>query len=177
TLAQDFQPGYNLSDIVSCTKHMLEASRPHTCKSLKSSVPRKTSVTATGHMPTELLDFHEIFDLKFIGSGASGSVFRGQWQGATVAVKLIVTTADRLHMSEAAANEAVLSCLLSHPTVVQTFSCKLLALTEPLLEYIARCTGHNTDTEAETGSLDASFASGEGFGNPLVESHNLAVIQ
>ena len=56
------------------------------------------------------------------------TLLAGQWQGATVAVKYILSQHDSAQ--EAAANEAVLGRLLAHPNVVQTFSCKVALLDE-----------------------------------------------
>lgn len=58
----------------------------------------------------------------------------GQWQGATIAVKYIVTTDGDSTTAAAAANEAVLGRLLAHPNVVQTFSAKTITIDGPFFD-------------------------------------------
>lgn len=65
-----------------------------------------------------------------LGGGAFGSVYRGQWHGAPVAIKYIRTRTDRADSLGAAIREVMLSKKLSHPNVVQTFSWTVLTQPE-----------------------------------------------
>ena len=65
-----------------------------------------------------------------LGGGAFGSVYKGQWHGAPVAVKYIRTRTDRADSLGAAIREVMLSKKLSHPNVVQTFSWTVLTQPE-----------------------------------------------
>lgn len=57
--------------------------------------------------------------LQWIGQGSRGVVYRGTWHGAPVAIKYVVCpTVTALTRN---ATEAVLSKMLSHPNVLQTF--------------------------------------------------------
>ncbi|KAG7674796.1 hypothetical protein KSW81_006216 [Nannochloris sp. 'desiccata'] len=62
-----------------------------------------------------------------LGGGAFGSVYRGAWRGAPVAVKYIRTRTDKADSLGDAIREIVLSKKLTHPNIVQTFSWTVLA--------------------------------------------------
>lgn len=117
----------------------------------------------------------EIQHLSWIGQGGYGTVYKGIWQGAPVAIKFMKS--ENMNMNTATAREALLSKVLSHPNVVQTFFTKVGRLDEEFftLGSYGRKAG---DSSMPTSSLDAttSFASGEGFGNPLLKSKAAASI-
>jgi Protein kinase domain len=62
-----------------------------------------------------------------LGGGSFGSVYRGAWRGAPVAVKYIRTRTDKADSLGGAIREVVLSKKLTHPNIVQTFSWTVLA--------------------------------------------------
>lgn len=135
-----------------------------------SSLP----VNTLGLMTLEALA-HEIQQLTWIGQGGLGTVYKGIWQGAPVAVKFMCT--NSLDLTSATAREAVLSKLLSHPNVVQTFASKVAKLDDNFFTAIANFRGTSKDTDDNTTSKITlstecrdSFVSGEGFGNPLEKS-------
>jgi hypothetical protein len=66
-----------------------------------------------------------------LGGGSFGSVYRGAWRGAPVAVKYIRTRTDKADSLGSAIREVVLSKKLTHPNIVQTFSWTVLAQPPP----------------------------------------------
>lgn len=72
----------------------------------------------------------EVALMERIGGGAYGSVYKGDWHGAPVAVKCIVTNTDDDDSLGRAVREVVLSKKLTHPNVVQCFSWTVLAQLE-----------------------------------------------
>ncbi|MEW5309718.1 MAG: hypothetical protein WDW38_001581 [Sanguina aurantia] len=103
----------------------------------------------------------EVQQLSWVGHGGYGAVYKGMWQGATVAAKY--TVADQVDLQGARAHEAVLSKILSHPNVVQTFASRVAILTEDFLKAT-----FNGDAmyASQTYNSDSGFKSGDGFGNP-----------
>lgn len=103
----------------------------------------------------------EVQQLSWVGHGGYGAVYKGVWQGATVAAKY--TVADQVDLQGARAHEAVLSKILSHPNVVQTFASRVAILTEDFLKAT-----FNGDAmyASQTYNSDSGFKSGDGFGNP-----------
>ncbi|KAG2428818.1 hypothetical protein HXX76_011518 [Chlamydomonas incerta] len=69
----------------------------------------------------------EVDNLEKVGAGSFGVVYRGVWQGANVAIKYLVSSSTQ--QLQISATEALLSKLLAHPNVVQTFACKVVELT------------------------------------------------
>ncbi|KAG2495432.1 hypothetical protein HYH03_006379 [Edaphochlamys debaryana] len=69
----------------------------------------------------------EVDNLEKVGQGSFGVVYRGVWQGAHVAIKYLVSSSTQ--QLQISATEALLSKLLAHPNVVQTFACKVVELT------------------------------------------------
>lgn len=116
--------------------------------------------------PQELTQ--EIERLSWLGAGGFGVVYHGYWQGAPVAVKYLVN--PHLDLKDATSREALLSKLLGHPNVVQTFVSKSAHLDEHFI-------GSVTQKAADEGGISTShdkghsgggsFVSGEGFGNPF----------
>ncbi|KAG2500059.1 hypothetical protein HYH03_002336 [Edaphochlamys debaryana] len=110
-------------------------------------------------MPAVLLA-KEVAQLSWVGHGGYGAVYKGVWQGANVAVKF--TVADYMDFAGASAHEAVLSKMLSHPNVVQTFASRVALLDEDFLRSV-----FDGETNFPSRELPAdSFRSGEGFGSP-----------
>ncbi|KAG2450168.1 hypothetical protein HYH02_000270 [Chlamydomonas schloesseri] len=102
----------------------------------------------------------EVAQLSWVGHGGYGAVYKGVWQGANVAVKF--TVADYMDFAGASAHEAVLSKMLSHPNVVQTFASRVALLDEDFLRSV-----FDGDTNFPSRELPVdSFRSGEGFGSP-----------
>ncbi|GFR41123.1 hypothetical protein Agub_g1768, partial [Astrephomene gubernaculifera] len=110
-------------------------------------------------MPPDVLA-KEVAQLSWVGHGGYGAVYKGVWQGANVAVKF--TVADYMDFAGASAHEAVLSKMLSHPNVVQTFASRVSLLDEEFLRSVFD--GETTFPSREL-PVD-SFRSGEGFGSP-----------
>lgn len=81
-----------------------------------------------------------------IGRGAYGRVYRGSWNGNTVAVKVMETTENLAHPGESVPSdqakeetggarglfEAVLSSSLSHPNVVHTYQYAVRPISKPM---------------------------------------------
>ncbi|GLI63433.1 hypothetical protein VaNZ11_006322 [Volvox africanus] len=79
----------------------------------------------------------EVDNLEKVGHGSYGLVYRGVWQGALVAIKYLVSSSTQ--QLQISATEALLSKLLAHPNVVQTFACKVLELTSEFFQGEATC--------------------------------------
>ncbi|GLC44332.1 hypothetical protein PLESTB_000481300 [Pleodorina starrii] len=110
-------------------------------------------------MPASMLA-KEVAQLSWVGHGGYGAVYKGVWQGANVAVKF--TVADYMDFAGASAHEAVLSKMLSHPNVVQTFASRVALLDEDFLRSV-----FDGETNFPSRELPVdSFRSGEGFGSP-----------
>uniref|UniRef100_A0A7S0RJE4 Protein kinase domain-containing protein n=1 Tax=Chlamydomonas leiostraca TaxID=1034604 RepID=A0A7S0RJE4_9CHLO len=71
---------------------------------------------------------HEIKGLLWIGQGGGGVVFSGTWQSATVAVKFMLGQTPQ-HVN-CAALEAMVSTVVNHPNVVQTYGFDVTRLTD-----------------------------------------------
>lgn len=69
----------------------------------------------------------EINLLEKIGGGAFGSVYKGHWRGAPVAVKYVLTRTDNSDSLGRAIREIILSKKLVHPNVVTTYSWTVLS--------------------------------------------------
>ncbi|GIL73264.1 hypothetical protein Vretimale_4866 [Volvox reticuliferus] len=110
-------------------------------------------------MPASVLA-KEVAQLSWVGHGGYGAVYKGVWQGANVAVKF--TVADYMDFAGASAHEAVLSKMLSHPNVVQTFASRVALLDE---EFLRSVFDGETNFPSRELPVD-SFRSGEGFGSP-----------
>lgn len=83
-----------------------------------SSGNRKTSNTAS--LLEAASPFDEITNMKLIGRGSCGVVYRGQWGSLSVAVKVVPYRLGEANAERAKA-EAGFSQGLSHPNLVQTF--------------------------------------------------------
>ncbi len=93
-----------------------------------------------------------------LGGGSFGSVYRGAWRGAPVAVKYIRTRTDKADSLGGAIREIVLSKRLTHPNIVQTFSWTVLA--QPVLEddedEESTSKGNTSGNDSTAGVLDFS---------------------
>lgn len=85
---------------------------------------------ASAPLPAGEIHLDEITLLEKVGGGAFGYVWKGQWRGAPVAVKYIVTRTDSSACLGRAIREVVLSKKLTHPNVVQTFTWTVLSQPE-----------------------------------------------
>ncbi|GLC66708.1 hypothetical protein PLESTF_000463500, partial [Pleodorina starrii] len=73
----------------------------------------------------------EITGLRLIGQGGGGVVFQGVWQGAQVAVKILLNDPDSDSSDgDVLALEGVVSSVVNHPNVVHTFEFQCGRLTE-----------------------------------------------
>ncbi|KAF7232920.1 hypothetical protein EG68_09397 [Paragonimus skrjabini miyazakii] len=107
-------------DNCSNTPPDLESSSPHDSMSHIHSVP-VLPVELDQQLP--LIDSSEIDQqqLKFIGCGAFGTVYQGQWHGKAVALKVLNFVANQLLVKEASH-----LCQLVHPNIVQFYGvCEL----------------------------------------------------
>ncbi|KXZ53857.1 hypothetical protein GPECTOR_6g775 [Gonium pectorale] len=89
----------------------------------------------------------EITALRWLGQGGGGAVFQGVWQGAPVAVKFLLTSADGPAAAHAAALEGVVSSVVNHPNVVHTYAFECTLLTEASFAGDLEC-------ERQSSSLD-----------------------
>ncbi|GAX79002.1 hypothetical protein CEUSTIGMA_g6442.t1 [Chlamydomonas eustigma] len=79
----------------------------------------------------EMLE-HDLCNLSPIGKGGGGVVYRAEWRGAKVAVKLIVSdTPERLQDSVL---EAITGRMLAHPHVVLTYATKVIPIESTWLQ-------------------------------------------
>ena len=91
--------------------------------------------TAVGAAPAGSDEIHmdEVDLMNKLGAGAFASVYRAEWNGASVAIKYIRITNKAASLG-AAVREVLLSKKLSHPNVVQTFSWTVLSQPEEEIE-------------------------------------------
>ncbi|KXZ47521.1 hypothetical protein GPECTOR_34g680 [Gonium pectorale] len=109
----------------------------------------------------------EVENLEKVGQGSFGVVYRGVWQGAHVAIKYLLSSSDQ--QLAASATEALLSKLLAHPNVVQTFAFKVVELTCECGTASAAAVEDGEHAAALEGAgLLESFHSGDGFGVPYL---------
>ncbi|PNG99789.1 Dual specificity protein kinase shkB, partial [Tetrabaena socialis] len=91
--------------------------------------------------------------LEKLGQGSYGVVHRGVWQGANVAVKYLVSSSTQ--QLQISTTEALLSKLLAHPNVVQTFACKVVELS---LEYFVAASSRSGGGGRSGGSAGRALA-------------------
>ena len=87
--------------------------------------------TTTFTSGADEIHMDEVDLISKLGGGSFGSVYRGAWRGAPVAVKYIRTRTDKADSLGSAIREVVLSKKLTHPNIVQTFSWTVLAPPPP----------------------------------------------
>ncbi|CAG9463479.1 unnamed protein product [Pedinophyceae sp. YPF-701] len=94
-----------------------ETQRQSALQSVRSGSGRGMGSRA---MPSSKPPFVDVRLGKVLGEGGYGKVYRGLWDGAMVAVKIMLHGPPRGEESSEAL-EAVLSCNISHPNLVQSF--------------------------------------------------------
>jgi len=117
--------------------------------------------------PEELFD--DLHDLKYIGAGGYGKVFKAVWRSAPVAVKLVPSSSPELFKSSSY-KEALLCKELCHPNIVQTYETRCARINEEFVRHVLEETepqgapSDNGSTLQGNGSRE--FVSGDGFGLP-----------
>ncbi|KAG2493133.1 hypothetical protein HYH03_008558 [Edaphochlamys debaryana] len=84
-----------------------------------------------------------------IGSGSFGTVYKGTWQGLSVAVKTVVFSANADNRRRAL-QEAALCKSINHPNVIATYASDL----QPIGELTGVSAGSNTTQPADGGALE-----------------------
>ncbi|KAF5835794.1 kinase-like domain-containing protein [Dunaliella salina] len=118
--------------------------------------------------PEELFD--DLHDLKYIGAGGYGKVFKAVWRSAPVAVKLVPSSSPELFKSSSY-KEALLCKELCHPNIVQTYETRCARITEEFVRHVLEET-ESQGTPSDNGSAplqgngSREFVSGDGFGLP-----------
>lgn len=155
---------------VACEKDPLRSSPgcfSHSLKLLHSNTLNSHNIQLC--RPQELVG--DIKDMAFIGNGSFAAVFKGSWQGAKVAIKFVVS--DSLSNNSVGLRESVLSQLLSHPNVIQTYTTRCAIMDDASLQAI-----HADIEGARSRPLDLmkkGFVSGDGFGDPRQQVVNTPV--
>ncbi|KAL6746968.1 kinase-like domain-containing protein [Haematococcus lacustris] len=150
--------------------HMINSSGSNTAVNL--STWDKAKMLFSLARPDELLN--DLHDLKYIGAGGYGKVFKAVWRSAPVAVKLVPSHSPELFKSSSY-KEALLCKELCHPNIVQTYETRCAQLTPEFVNSIL----HITEPQAWEGTAAAlqaqqghgsynsqEFVSGDGFGLP-----------
>ncbi|GIL45404.1 hypothetical protein Vafri_2654 [Volvox africanus] len=73
-------------------------------------------------------DLSDVRNLHLVGKGTFGRVYKGEWKGVTVALKVISVPVSQYGQAQwqHVLGEAAISTLLNHPCVLQTYSVALL---------------------------------------------------
>ncbi|GLC44203.1 hypothetical protein PLESTB_000752900 [Pleodorina starrii] len=73
-------------------------------------------------------DLSDVRNLHLVGKGTFGRVYKGEWKGVTVALKVISVPVGQYGQAQwqQVLGEAAISTLLNHPCVLQTYSVALL---------------------------------------------------
>ncbi|GIL72275.1 hypothetical protein Vretimale_424 [Volvox reticuliferus] len=73
-------------------------------------------------------DLSDVRNLHLVGKGTFGRVYKGEWKGVTVALKVINVPLSQYGQAQwqHVLGEAAISTLLNHPCVLQTYSVALL---------------------------------------------------
>ncbi|KAG2423701.1 hypothetical protein HXX76_015091 [Chlamydomonas incerta] len=73
-------------------------------------------------------DLSDVRGLQLVGKGTFGRVYKGEWKGVTVALKVISVPVSQYGQAQwqQVLGEAAISTLLNHPCVLQTYSVALL---------------------------------------------------
>ncbi|EFJ51656.1 hypothetical protein VOLCADRAFT_116305 [Volvox carteri f. nagariensis] len=73
-------------------------------------------------------DLSDVRNLQLVGKGTFGRVYKGEWKGVTVALKVISVPVSQCGQAQwqQVLGEAAISTLLNHPCVLQTYSVALL---------------------------------------------------
>lgn len=95
----------------------------------------------------------------------------GSWQGAKVAIKFVVS--DSLTNNSVGLRESVLSQLLSHPNVIQTYTTRCAVMDDAALQAIHASAEPCWPRHAE--AIKKGFVSGDGFGDPRQQQANAPV--
>ncbi|KAG2496828.1 hypothetical protein HYH03_005233 [Edaphochlamys debaryana] len=115
--------------------------------------------------PAQLLDSYDLQLLLPIGVGAYGVVYKGVYQGAAVAVKLVLGAS----LDKTSVREALVSTQLRHPHVVQTFLARGAVLTEEFVRAVGQ--SREQPLGLEGGGVDTTLgaeASEDGLGDPRI---------
>jgi len=107
--------------------HLMMLSPGLRCTDAYAAEGGSTAAGMAVQLASDEVHMDEVDLLEKIGGGSFGSVYKGQWHGAPVAVKYVLTRTDDPQSLGRAIREVMLSKKMAHPNVVQTFSWTVLS--------------------------------------------------
>ncbi|KAG2428243.1 hypothetical protein HYH02_014425 [Chlamydomonas schloesseri] len=124
-------------------------------------------------------DLSDVRGLQLVGKGTFGRVYKGEWKGVTVALKVISVPVSQYGQAQwqQVLGEAAISTLLNHPCVLQTYSVALLeyspARKPPSVASEDALGGSGNGANANNGDGNGTPVMGAGNGNGNSADHAL----
>ncbi|GFR45490.1 hypothetical protein Agub_g6834, partial [Astrephomene gubernaculifera] len=112
-------------------------------------------------------DLSDVVNLQLVGKGTFGRVYKGEWKGVTVALKVISVPVSQYGQAQwqHVLGEAAISTLLNHPCVLQTYSVALLEYSPAQKPPSTGSHSEGNNASANEHVAPAEAGGGPGLGN------------